>query len=126
MQVTSFTIGINSAQPEALVAFYRDVVGLPPHPVMGEGTFDLAGAALLIDGHSEIHGPAQEPARVLINFFVEDLAAEQARLEAAGVRFIRTAGREYWGGVISTFTDPDGNYLQLIEFRPNGEGDASS
>lgn len=32
--------------------------------------------------------------------------------------FIRTAGREPWGGVISTFADADGNYCQLIEFRP--------
>ena len=40
------------------------------------------------------------------------------RLEEQGVTFIRTAGRETWGGIISTFTDPDGNYLQLIEFRP--------
>lgn len=55
---------------------------------------------------------------MLINFFVEDLAAEQKRLEAEGVRFIRTAGKEYWGGVISTFVDPDGNYAQLIQFNP--------
>ena len=55
---------------------------------------------------------------MLINFFVDDLAAEQARLEGLGVKFIRTAGREEWGGVISTFLDPDGNYCQLIQFRP--------
>lgn len=55
---------------------------------------------------------------MLINMFVEDIAAEQARLQAQGVTFIREQGKEYWGGVISTFLDPDGNYLQLIEFRP--------
>jgi predicted enzyme related to lactoylglutathione lyase len=54
----------------------------------------------------------------LLDFFVDDLAAEQKRLEAAGVRFVRKEGKEYWGGVISTFLDPDGNYVQLIEFRP--------
>ena len=71
-----------------------------------------------IDSHSEVHGKAQEPQRVLINFFVDDLSAEQARLEDAGVEFIRKAGKEYWGAVISTFVDPDGNYGQLIEFKP--------
>ena len=55
---------------------------------------------------------------MLLNFMVDDLAAEQKRLEAQGVKFIRTAGKEYWGGVISTFVDPDGNYPQLIEFKP--------
>ena len=118
MNVTSFNINITSDQPERLAAFYRDVVGLPQNAQMGEGAFDVAGANLLIDGHSETKGDAKEPQRVLINFFVEDLAAEQARLEAQGVRFIRTAGREWWGGVISTFVDPDGNYAQLIQFRP--------
>jgi catechol 2,3-dioxygenase-like lactoylglutathione lyase family enzyme len=50
---------------------------------------------------------------------VDDIAAEEARLEALGVTFIRKQGREDWGGVISTFLDPDGNYGQLIEFKPS-------
>lgn len=123
MEIQSFNINITSEDPERLVAFYRDVVGLPVDEQMGEGAFEVGGAALLVDGHSETHGPAKEPQRVLINFFVADLAAEQARLEQQGVEFIRTAGREYWGGVISTFLDPDGNYLQLIEFDPEGSND---
>lgn len=118
MQVTSFNINITSENPERLTAFYRDVVGLPPHPVMGEGAFVVGESALLIDGHSDVRGPTKEPQRILINFFVDDLAAEQARLEGQGVHFIRSAGREFWGGVISTFLDPDGNYVQLLEFIP--------
>lgn len=55
---------------------------------------------------------------MLIDFFVDDLKAEQARLESRGVKFIRKEGKEYWGGVISTFLDPDGNYCQLIEYKP--------
>ncbi len=42
------------------------------------------------------------------------------RLLARGVTFIRDPEREPWGGVITTFLDPDGNYLQLIEFKPGG------
>ena len=121
MHVTSFNINLTSEDPQRLIAFYRDVLQLPQIPEIGEGAFQAGGAALLVDGHSETHGPTKEPQRVLINFFVEDLAAEQKRLEEQGVRFIRTAGREFWGGVISTFTDPDGNYLQLIEFKPEEE-----
>jgi predicted enzyme related to lactoylglutathione lyase len=119
VKVNSFNINLTSDDPRRLIEFYRDVVQLPLNEQMGEGAFDVGGAALLIDGHSEVSGRAKEPARVLINFFVDDLAAEQQRLEQRGVQFIRTAGREYWGGVISTFLDPDGNYLQLIEFRPD-------
>jgi len=117
LKVNQLILNINSGQPEALTQFYRDIVELPRVPDMGESAFDTNGAVLVIDGHSEVHGRTTEPARVLINFMVDDLAAEQARLEGCGVKFTRTAGREEWGGVISTFLDPDGNYCQLVEYR---------
>lgn len=117
MHVNGFILNINSHQPEKLHAFYRDVVGLPKNPDVGEAGFQAGPVTMIIDGHSELHGPAKEPARVLIDFFVDDLDAAQKDLEAKGVKFIRTAGKEEWGGVISTFLDPDGNYCQIIEYR---------
>ncbi len=116
MKVSQLLLNVTSEHPEKLVAFYRDVVGLPGKPEMGEGAFDAGGTAFMIDGHSETKGSAKEPQRVLINFFVDDLKAEQERLEGQGVKFIRSAGREPWGGVISTFLDPDGNYCQLVQY----------
>ena len=120
MNIGGFIININSEHPERLLAFYRDVVGLPAHsdPNRESTLMVYGGTELVFDGHSKVRGQAPQPERVLLNFFVEDLTAEQKRLEAAGVKFIRSTGKEYWGGVISTFADPDGNYLQLIEFRP--------
>ncbi len=118
MEVNDLFINITSEDPDRLRAFYRDVVGLPVNPNMGELALKAGPATLGFDGHSETKGPAKEPQRVYINLLVNDLAAEQARLEKAGVKFIRTAGKEPWGGVISTFVDPDGNYCQLIEFHP--------
>ena len=56
---------------------------------------------------------------MLINLFVEDINASQAELEAKGVKFFRDKGVEYWGGIISSFEDPDGNYVQLIQFDPS-------
>jgi predicted enzyme related to lactoylglutathione lyase len=123
MDVTEFNINLTSEQPEALIAWYRDVLQLPPSD-MGEWAFRVGeNTYLVIDGHSETHGKAKEPQRYLINFMVENLAAEQARLEALGVEFIRKGGRESWGGVISTFLDPDGNYLQLLEYKPGEAGE---
>lgn len=118
MQVNQLIVNVNSEQPDELARFYRDVVQLPREEGMGERSFMAGGSPFVIDGHSELHGPTKEPPRVLLNLMVDDLAAEQSRLEGQGVQFIRTAGREYWGGVISTFLDPDGNYVQLIEYRP--------
>lgn len=118
MNVSQFIVNVNSEDPNRLGTFYRDIVGLAPQPQIGENAFDVAGATFIIDGHSEVSGANQDPPRVLIDFFVGNLTAEQKRLEAAGVKFIRTAGKEEWGGVISTFVDPDGNYGQLIEYQP--------
>jgi predicted enzyme related to lactoylglutathione lyase len=118
MQVSSLIVNVNSEQPERLKQFYADVIGLPRNPDMGDGAFMAGPTPFIIDGHSNVKGATKEPPRVLIDFFVDDLAAEQKRLEAAGVKFIRTAGKEEWGGIISTFLDPDGNYVQIIEYKP--------
>jgi predicted enzyme related to lactoylglutathione lyase len=118
MEVQSLFLNITSDNPSRLYAFYKDTVGLPVMPDMGEFALNIAGATLGIDGHSETKGAAKDPTRVLIDLFVADLTAEQSRLESLGVKFSRTAGKEPWGGVISTFPDPDGNLVQIIEFRP--------
>lgn len=116
MQVKDFSINITSEQPEALMAFYSDVVGLEKRTDMGDGAFKAAGGSFFIDGHSETKGAAREPQRALINFVVDDVASEEARLKVAGVTFIRSQGKEFWGGTISTFLDPDGNYVQLMQY----------
>lgn len=118
MSVNQFLFNVNSENPERLKQFYRDVIGLTPNPEMGEGALMAGQTPFLIDGHDDVRGAAKEPPRMLLNFMVDDLASEQKRLEAAGVKFIRSAGKEPWGGVISTFVDPDGNYGQLIEYKP--------
>ena len=118
MKVNDVFFQVTSEDPERLKVFYRDVVGLTPRPEMGEGAFAVGRAVLGIDGHSEVQGPAKEPQRMFVDLFVDDVKAEREQLEAKGVRFIRKEGKEPWGGVISTFVDPDGNYCQLIEYKP--------
>lgn len=119
MNVSAVILNINSERPDHLLGFYRDVVGLSPHPDKNrESTLVVAGMELVFDNHSKVSGRAPNPERVLLNFFVDDVAAEQKRIEGHGIEFIRSSGREYWGGIISTFEDPDGNYVQLIEYKP--------
>ncbi len=110
-----FSLNLGSPEPERLIAFYRDTLGLIPAPEVSPGAFAVGSGFLIVSGHSEVTGPATDAARCLINFVVDDLDAEQARLETGGVEFVRSKGEEPWGGRISTFLDPDGNYCQLIE-----------
>jgi hypothetical protein len=117
MQLESFAINLTSTQPETLFPFYRDVVALPLRPEMGDHALALGDATLFVDGHSEIDGPAKEPARCCSTSSC-GTGRRAGAAGRAGVKFVRREGKEYWGGVISTFLDPDGNYCQLIEFKP--------
>jgi len=113
-----FVVALNSEQPERLRVFYQDVIGLVPKFEFAAGAFATnasAAPSLIIEGHSEVRGHAKEPQRMLLNFLVADAAAEEARLEALGVDFVRTAYEEEGVGVFATFSDPDGNYCQLVE-----------
>jgi predicted enzyme related to lactoylglutathione lyase len=120
LDVEQFVVNVNSSQPEKLIEFYRDTVGLTVNEKMGPGAF-MAGSAsfiaLIIEGHDDVEGPTRDPARVLLNFFVSDLGSEASRLKAAGVAFVMDATVEPGFGMVATFTDPDGNLCQLMELE---------
>jgi predicted enzyme related to lactoylglutathione lyase len=119
MQVNTISIQLASEDPKSLIEFYRDVVQLPVDDTMGDVAFKLgpAGTLFIVD-HSQVAGPTREPARAILDLHIDGIDAEQDRLEKAGVNFLRRKGIEYWGGIISTFSDPDGNTVQLMEFHP--------
>ncbi len=118
LDITTISIQLASSDPQRLLGFYRDTLKLTPQPEMGDAlALGPAGTLFVVD-HSDVSGPVKEPARKIIDLHVADIDAEQSRLESAGVTFARNKGVEYWGGVISTFADPDGNLVQLIQFKP--------
>jgi predicted enzyme related to lactoylglutathione lyase len=119
MNVSGISIQLASHDPQRLLQFYRDVVQLPVNEDMGDHALHIgpAGTLFLVD-HSEVTGPPSDTARVVLDLHIDDIDEQQERLEAAGVKFSRSKGVEYWGGVISTFEDPDGNRIQFIAFRP--------
>jgi predicted enzyme related to lactoylglutathione lyase len=120
MQASQFLVILHSGQPERLVEFYRDVVGLTPRFEVTPGAFHAGSSSfvdLIVEPHSEVKGATAEPQRMLLNFVVGDAVAEQERLEACQVRFVRDVTEEPGVGLFGTFTDPDGNYCQVIELR---------
>ena len=120
MKVGQFVVNVNSQEPEKLIAFYRDVVGLTVNPDFGPGAFIVGSStfvAFIVEGHSEVRGATKEPHRVLLNFIVSDLAAEETRLKEQGVEFVMSGTKEPGFGTIATFVDPDGNYCQLMELE---------
>ncbi len=101
-----------------LLPFYRDLLGLkvgletPGFVVLG----DPNGPAVALGTHSEVHGPARDPARHIVGFDTENIQADCARLKSAGVEFVEEPNQQgdLW---IATFKDPEGNYVQLLQFQ---------
>jgi len=101
-----------------LLPFYRDVLGLevgletPGFVVLG----DPNGPAVAIGTHSEVRGNAVDPCRHIVGFDTDDIQGDCARLKSAGVEFIEEPNRQD-GVWTATFHDPEGNYLQLLQFE---------
>ena len=101
---------------DRLLPFYRDTLGLEPHSVRPDFvSFKWGGIRLGIGGHSHVEGETKERYRVMVNLGVDDIHREYEILLARGVRFVRPPEQEHWGGWVSTFSDPDGNTLQLMQ-----------
>ena len=80
MQVHELTVMIGTDQPDALARFYGEILGLTRVERFADPVFEAAGGFIRILDHSEISGPTVEPARVQLNLFVDDVAAEFARI----------------------------------------------
>lgn len=109
------SIMIGSSQPQVLGEFYEKVFGRPADMTEGEGWYmwQAGSCSLSIGEHSEIHGQAKEPARIMLNLETKEVQAEFERLKSAGATVIKEP-YEMGGGWIATFADPDGNFLQLM------------
>jgi len=112
-------VALASADPSALVSFYRDTLGLPVLFEASGMTFFQSGATRLMIG------PAQ-PSQIVggdavIYFEPRDWSAAESALEAKGLAFLGPAqklqqapGREL---MLRAFKDPEGHTLALLGWR---------
>jgi catechol 2,3-dioxygenase-like lactoylglutathione lyase family enzyme len=119
MDVLSSRVLLRPTDPARTRAFYGETLGLAVHREFGppehRGVVYFLGGGLL-----EVSGRAAEPPRGLALWLqVRDVAAEQARLAAAGVPIVRAAREEPWGLVEAWVEDPDGIRIVLVEVPPD-------
>ena len=100
-----------------LLPFYRDIVGLKPNFESQE--FVVFGEAntpsFALGTHSEVKGKNNDPARHMVGFQTDDIDAEVARLKSKGVQFVDDP-EKFDQVTVATFKDPEGNYVQLLQF----------
>lgn len=72
------------------------------------------GFYLIIDRRDDIAATNPDPGRVILNFDVEDARATVKRIEEAGTRWVAPL-EDRDGSLFATATDPDGNYVQVVQ-----------
>ena len=104
---------------ERAVAFYGDVLGLRLVRRDGDdwAEFDAGPVRLALHGGVEGHGLTRGGTAV---FRVDDLDSVRMVLEERGVRFDEHIGEVAGYARFASFTDPDGNSVQIIEYVSEG------
>jgi predicted enzyme related to lactoylglutathione lyase len=102
-----------------LLPFYRDTLGLkmqvdtPEFVVFANAQGE---PAVTLGTHSDVKGNNNDPARHMVGLLTDDVQGDYDRLKKAGVEFI--SGIEDFPQVkVATFKDPEGNFLQLLQFN---------
>ncbi|MGE5576645.1 MAG: VOC family protein [Syntrophothermus sp.] len=110
-------IGISTKNLERLAGFYQDILGLKKsNQFPGTVVFYLTGLMITITERSHLTEQCQEPGRISLSFFVDDIQKVYATLKEKGVNFIQPPVSQPWGGKMAIFSDPDGNILHLSSY----------
>jgi predicted enzyme related to lactoylglutathione lyase len=98
------------------VEFYRDALGLRLLRLDAGNwaEFDAGGRRFAL--HAAVEGQSVTPGGATAVFSVQDLDRAKSELSARGVRFGHEGDVEGYARFAS-FTDPDGNTVQVIEYE---------
>ena len=115
------SILVGSDDPQRLVDYYAKLLGQPGFSEGGYTGWQLGTGWVTIGPHSEVVGPNAQPGRLIWNIESADVRGHFDRFKAAGATVVREPyGMDDAGddGLIATFSDPDGNYFQLMSPMP--------
>ncbi|MFB8238847.1 VOC family protein [Kitasatospora purpeofusca] len=123
MQITSSAVSLTVEDVEASASFLREHFGFAEQmsadgfTSLGHGSagvnvvFLRRGTEVLPEEYRD-----QVAAGLILAFVVGDVAAEEARLRAAGVEITMPLREEPWGERLFQVTDPNGVVVQLVEW----------
>jgi predicted enzyme related to lactoylglutathione lyase len=107
-------ITLESRAPDRAAAWYRQALGLTDaDPLVTAGGVELRFTLATADAPKTV-----EPARIILNFHVDDIRTTEARLIALEAVWVRELERTRWG-IIGTVLDLDGNCVQIVEPAPD-------
>ncbi|MEM3580477.1 MAG: VOC family protein [Candidatus Bathyarchaeia archaeon] len=97
--------------------FYEKVLGLEKkYEYSSYVGFECGGVEIgLIPRLKE--GECVAPISPSVEFLVDDVENFYNELKRKGVKFVKDLHEEPWGGKQATFTDPDGNILEIVQIN---------
>ncbi|MBU1253142.1 MAG: VOC family protein [Alphaproteobacteria bacterium] len=114
MGVTRIVANLAAPDPAALAQFYREVFELDLTLDMGWVAFLASDASQAIELHTASQGGSGTPLPV-ISIGVDDLAATEAAVRAAGAQIVYGPVTEDWGLRRFHFRDPAGNLVNVVD-----------
>ncbi len=118
------SILIGTEDPKRLTEYYTKLLGKPTMEDSGYSGWLIGSGWVTIGPHDQVTGKNPQPGRLLWNIETADVRGEFDRLVAAGATVVREPYDPGEGsdqsaqGLIATFSDPDGNYFQLMSPMP--------
>jgi hypothetical protein len=103
---------IGSPDVAAMKSWYTDVL-VAKENEMGALTF--GPIMLFIEEHSEVSGRAKDAPRIILDLDVTDVREWEKHLDSKEVTWVRRV-EQTPNGLIGTVEDPDGNYVQVIQW----------
>ena len=118
MNLNSILIG--SADPQRLSDYYTRLFGPPGWNEGGYLGWQLGTGFLTVGPHDQVTGRNAQPGRLIWNIETPDVKGDFERFKAAGATVVQEPYQpgEVPEGWIATFSDPDGNYFQLMSPMP--------
>jgi predicted enzyme related to lactoylglutathione lyase len=109
------SILLASTDAERLHAWYAAALE-PEEDTKADGyrVLTFGGFHVLIDSRTDVSDENPEPGRVILNFDVTDARTIAARLDDMGAEWVAEL-EDRDGSLFATATDPDGNYVQIIQ-----------
>lgn len=124
MEILSSRAILRPADPQASLAFYRDVLGLAISREFPGGTVFFLGNGLLEVSAAPSGAPdatgrvAADAGGLRLWLQVRDLDAAHRELVAAGVAVLREPREEPWGLHEMWVADPDGTRIVFVQIPP--------
>jgi predicted enzyme related to lactoylglutathione lyase len=115
MNLNGLLIGTDN--PQRLKDYYTKLFGKPSWDDGGYFGWQIGSGSVTVGPHDQVKGTSTQPGRVIWNIESSDVKGDFAKLKAAGATVVREPYQmdgmppDAW---ITTFSDPDNNYFQLL------------